>query len=101
MRRPSKFFPNKLSVDSQRLISLAQETAKATSRIEKRAWEQTMDGIVQKLLKAKRQDAIEAARKAAEEEAERIKKEKKEKSIFHRGFRFLKKFVEDSISEEE
>ncbi|RJX30345.1 MAG: DUF2863 family protein [Oxalobacter sp.] len=61
MRRPSKFFPNKLSADSQRLISLAQETAKATSRLERRAWEQTMDGLVQKLLKGKRQDAIDAA----------------------------------------
>lgn len=61
MRRPSKFFPNKLSVDSQRLISLAQETAKATSRLERRSWEQAMDAIVQKLLKAKRQDAIDAA----------------------------------------
>lgn len=61
MRRPSKFFPNKLSADSQRLISLAQETMKATSRLEKRIWEQSMDGVVQKLLKGKRQDAIDSA----------------------------------------
>jgi hypothetical protein len=61
MRRPSKFFPNKLSVDSQRLISLAQETAKATSRIERRSWDDAMDAIVQKLLKNKRQDAIDDA----------------------------------------
>ncbi len=61
MRRPSKFFPNKLSADSQRLISLAQEAAKATSRLEKRVWENSMDGIVQKLLKGKRQEAIDAA----------------------------------------
>ena len=61
MRRPSKFFPNKLSADSQRLISLALEAAKATSRLEKRVWENSMDGIVQKLLKGKRQEAIDAA----------------------------------------
>jgi len=61
MRRPSKFFPNKLSADSQRLISLAQETAKATSRLEKRVWENNMDAIAQKLLKGKRQDSIDAA----------------------------------------
>ena len=61
MRRPSKFFPNKLSADSQRLISLAQETAKATSRLERRVWENSMDAIAQKLLKGKRQEAIDAA----------------------------------------
>ena len=61
MRRPSKFFPNKLSADSQRLISLAQETAKATSRLERRVWESSMNSIVQKLLQGKRQDAIDAA----------------------------------------
>ncbi len=61
MRRPSKFFPNKLSADSQRLISLAQETAKATSRLERRVWENSMAAIVQRLLKGKRQEAIDAA----------------------------------------
>jgi len=61
MRRPSKFFPNKLSADSQRLISLAQETAKASSRMEKRVWENSMDTLIQKLLKGKRQEALDAA----------------------------------------
>ena len=61
MRRPSKFFPNKLSPDSQRLISLAQEAAKATSRLERRIWEQSMDAIVLRLLRGKRQEAIDAA----------------------------------------
>ena len=49
----------------------------------------------------KKEEEERAAQKAAEEEAARIAKEKKEKSIFHKGYRFLKKFVADTISEEE
>ncbi len=49
----------------------------------------------------KKEAEDEAARKAAEEEAARIAEEKKQKSVLHRGMRFVKKFLADTISEEE
>ncbi len=52
-------------------------------------------------LRRKKEEEEEAARKAAEEEAARIAQEKREKSLLHRGFRFVKKFITDSLTEEE
>ena len=49
----------------------------------------------------KKEQEEEEARIAAQEEAERLKKERKENSIVHKLFRGFKKFVQDSISEEE
>lgn len=49
----------------------------------------------------KKEAEDEAARLAAEAEAERLAEEKRQKSILHRGVRFLKKFVNDTISAEE
>lgn len=46
----------------------------------------------------KKEAEDEAARLAAEAEAERLAEEKRQKSILHRGVRFLKKFVNDTIS---
>ncbi len=49
----------------------------------------------------KKEAEDEAARKAAEEEAARIAEEKKQKSVLHKGMRLVKKFLKDTISEEE
>ena len=51
----------------------------------------------------KREEEEEAQRIAAEEEAARLAKEKerKEKSILHKGIRLFKKLVNDAITEEE
>ena len=61
MRRPSKKSPLKLSADSQRLVSLAIAMARASSRLEERAWEQQIDALVQKLLKHHHQETVNAA----------------------------------------
>ena len=49
----------------------------------------------------KKEEEEEAARIAAAEEAERLAKERKEKSLVHKFMRGIKKFVKDTISEEE
>lgn len=49
----------------------------------------------------KKEKEEEEKRKAIEEENERLAREKKEKSLVHRGFRFFKKFVEKAITEDE
>ena len=60
MRRPSKD-SNKLSAESQRLVSLSQAIAQAGSRLEERTWERNLDTQLQKLLKSNHQDSIDAA----------------------------------------
>lgn len=49
----------------------------------------------------KKEQEEEAARIAAQEEEERLERERKEKSPFHKLMRGFKKFVKDTISEEE
>ena len=49
----------------------------------------------------KKEEEEEAARIAAQEEEERLERERKEKSPFHKLMRGFKKFVKDTISEEE
>lgn len=61
MRRPSKRTSQKLSADSQRLITYALAIAQASSRLEERAWERSLDSLLQKLLKHEHQDTIDAA----------------------------------------
>jgi hypothetical protein len=61
MRRLSKSSSNKLSADSQRLVSLAQGMAQAASRVEERTWEQAADTLVHKTLKSGHQETIDAA----------------------------------------
>lgn len=61
MRRPSKRTSQKLSIDSQRLVSYAQAVMDAASRIEERAWESELDRLLVKLLKTGHQDTVEAA----------------------------------------
>jgi hypothetical protein len=60
MRRPSKSLSPRLSSDSQRLTSLAQAIVLASSRVEERAWERSMDALLQKLLKNDHQNTIDA-----------------------------------------
>ena len=59
MRRPSKDPSHKLSVESQRLVSISIAIAQAASRIEERAWEHQLDTQLQKLLKSSHQDTID------------------------------------------
>jgi len=59
MRRPSKDSSNKLTADSQRLVTFAQAIVQAASRIEERAWEHNLDTQLQKLLKSGHQDTID------------------------------------------
>lgn len=61
MRRFSKSSPNKLSGDSQRLVSLAQGMAQSASRLEERTWEHTLDALIHKTLKGGHQETIDAA----------------------------------------
>jgi Protein of unknown function (DUF2863) len=61
MRRPKKDQVQKLSADSQRLISYAQAITQAASRIEERLWERSLDQQVIKTLKAGHQDHIDSA----------------------------------------
>ncbi|MCG2583091.1 DUF2863 family protein [Massilia sp. TS11] len=60
MRRPSKESSPKLPAESQRLISIAQAVVSASSRIEERAWEHSLDTQLHKLLKANHQDTIDS-----------------------------------------
>jgi hypothetical protein len=61
MRRFSKTSSNKMSSDSQRLISLAQGMAQAASRLEERTWEHSLDTLIHKVLKSGHQETIDAA----------------------------------------
>jgi hypothetical protein len=61
MRRTSKSTSQKLSVDSQRVVTFAQAIVQSASRLEERAWERNLDVLLQKLLKASHQDAIDTA----------------------------------------
>ena len=61
MRRFSKSSSNKLSADSQRLVSIAQGIAQASSRLEERIWEHSLDGLIYKTLKGSHQETIDAA----------------------------------------
>ncbi len=61
MRRISKNSSNKLSTDSQRLVSLAQGMAQAASRLEERTWEHSLDTLLHKTLKSGHQDTIDVA----------------------------------------
>jgi hypothetical protein len=61
MRRPSKDSSQKLSADSQRLVTLAQAVGQAASRLEERNWERTLDAQLHKLLRTSHQDTIDAA----------------------------------------
>lgn len=61
MRRLSKSSSNKLSADSQRMVSLAQGLAQAASRVEERTWEHSLDSIILKALKGGHQETIDAA----------------------------------------
>jgi hypothetical protein len=59
MRRPSKDSSQKLSTDSQRLVTISQAIVQAASRVEERSWERTLDVQLQKLLKTGHQDTID------------------------------------------
>jgi len=61
MRRISKSSSNKLSGDSQRLVSIAQGMAQAGSRLEERTWEHALDTLIHKTLKSGHQEAVDAA----------------------------------------
>jgi len=61
MRRLSKNSPNKLSSDSQRLVTHAQGMTQASSRLEERVWERNLDALLQKALKNGHQNVIDAA----------------------------------------
>lgn len=61
MRRFSKNSPHKLSGDSQRLVTLAQGMTQASSRLEERQWEHSLDALLQKTLKSSHQEVIDAA----------------------------------------
>jgi hypothetical protein len=61
MRRPPKQSPLKLSADGQRLVNLAVAMARASSRLEERAWENQLDALIEKLLKSHHQDTVNAA----------------------------------------
>ena len=52
-------------------------------------------------LRKKKEEEERLARIAEEEEREREEKKKKENSFFHKGFRKIKDFFIDTISEEE
>jgi hypothetical protein len=59
MRRPSKDSSQKLTAESQRLVSIAQAIVQAASRIEERAWERHLDVHLQKLLKSNHQETVD------------------------------------------
>ncbi|MES2538007.1 MAG: DUF2863 family protein [Pseudomonadota bacterium] len=61
MRRSTKGSSLKLSADSQRLASLAHAILQASSRLEERSWERSLDALLQKLLKTDHQNTIDAA----------------------------------------
>ena len=61
MRRPSKNPSQKLSAESQRLVTLAQGVVMSGSRIEARSWENALDAQTHKLLKSHHQAGIDHA----------------------------------------
>ena len=61
MRRTSQSSSQKLSADSQRLVTFAQAIVQAGSRLEERTWERSLDTLLQKLLKNDHQNTIDAA----------------------------------------
>ncbi|HYD96869.1 MAG TPA: DUF2863 family protein [Noviherbaspirillum sp.] len=61
MRRFSKSSSNRLSPDSQRLVTLAQGLTLASSRLEERAWERSLDALIHKSLKGSHQETLDAA----------------------------------------
>jgi hypothetical protein len=61
MRRFSKSSSNKLSADSQRMVSIAQGMAQASSRLEERTWEHSLDTLIHKTLKGGHQETIDSA----------------------------------------
>ena len=61
MRRPSKNPSQKLSAESQRLVTLAQGVVLSGSRIEARSWENALDAQTHKLLKSHHQAGIDHA----------------------------------------
>jgi hypothetical protein len=61
MRRPSKSRTPRISADSQRLSTLAQAIALASSRHEERAWERTLDALIEKLLRTDHQNTLDSA----------------------------------------
>lgn len=61
MRRFSKSSSNRLSADSQRLVSLAQGVTQSASRLEERAWEHDLDALLHKTLKTGHQEVIDAS----------------------------------------
>jgi hypothetical protein len=61
MRRSSKSSNNRLSADSQRLISIAQGMVQSSSRLEERTWEHALDTLIHKTLKGGHQETIDAA----------------------------------------
>lgn len=60
MRRPSKDPSNKLSAESQRLVSISQSIVQAGSRLEERTFERQLDTQLQKLLKTGHQDTVDS-----------------------------------------
>lgn len=60
MRRPSKDPSNKLSAESQRLVSISQSIVQAGSRLEERLFERQLDTQLQKLLKTGHQDTVDS-----------------------------------------
>jgi Protein of unknown function (DUF2863) len=61
MRHSSKNSIPKLSADSQRLITFSEAIIEASSRVEERAWQHSLDTLLQKLLKNDHQNTIDAA----------------------------------------
>ena len=61
MRRPSKSRTPRISADSQRLAALAQAIGLASSRHEERAWEHSLDNLIEKLLRTDHQNTLDSA----------------------------------------
>ncbi|MFL6719163.1 MAG: DUF2863 family protein, partial [Burkholderiaceae bacterium] len=61
MRRPSKPRTPRISADSQRLSAMAQAMAIASSRQEERAWERSLDILIEKLLRTDHQNTLDSA----------------------------------------
>jgi hypothetical protein len=61
MRRPSKSRTPRISPDSQRLSALAQAMTLASSRQEERAWERSLDVLLQRLLRNDHQNTLDSA----------------------------------------
>jgi len=61
MRRTSKIPSPKISSESHRLAALAKALIQASSRVEERGWERSLDAILQKILKSGHQESIDAA----------------------------------------